>query len=52
MLLQKENDQKNVNKRDANNEPSCKFDRLLLVKKISNGEDKENRELKFLRNSK
>lgn len=52
MIMEKENDRKHVNKRDNNYETTSKIDRLLLVKKITNGEDRENMELKFIRNSK
>lgn len=50
--MEKENDRKNVNKRDNNYETTSKIDRLLAIKKISNGEERENHELKFIRNSK
>jgi len=51
-MMEKENDRKNVNKRDSNYETTSKIDRLLLIKKVSNVDEKENADLKFLRNSK
>ena len=52
MMMQKENDRKNVNKRENKYETTSKIDRLLLIKKVSNVDEKENMELKFIRNSK
>lgn len=52
MMMQKENDRKNVNKRENNYETTSKIDRLVMIKKISNVEEKENIELKVIRNSK
>lgn len=52
MMMEKENDRKNVNKRESNYETTSKIDRLLMVKKIANHEERENMELKFIRNSK
>lgn len=52
MIMEKENDRKNVNKRESNYETTSKIDRLLMIKKITNVEEKENIDLKFIRNSK
>ena len=50
--MEKENDRKHINKRENNYETTSKIDRLLLVKKITHREDRDNMELKFMRNSK
>lgn len=52
MIMEKENDRKHINKRENNYETTSKIDRLLLVKKITHREDRDNMELKFMRNSK